>query len=146
MIPFDIIWPIIIECENSNNATDKDIDKQYREENKDLENRERIAYNRIKDISDKLNNNTPLIHHMCWGYLFKDIKFIAESIRNNTLKYPKNLEGFVINCCNIFTKLDEIYRDNFNLIKEYRDNIKMNKSIEDMDKDELLEYIRNHKL
>ena len=83
---------------------------------------------------------------MCWGYLFKDIEFIAESIRNNTLKYPKNLEGFVINCCNIFTKLDEIYRDNFNLIKEYRDNIKMNKSIEDMDKDELLEYIRNHKL
>lgn len=118
--------------------SDHDIDKVY------INTEEAIAYRRIRKIANENLNNVR------WDkaieILTQDVNLISYLIKENKLKHPEELKEFVENCCAIFSAWDNIYRPAFNSIKEYRDSVKTQKSIDDMDADELREYIRTHKI
>lgn len=118
--------------------SDNDIDKVY------INTEEAIAYRRIRKIANENLNNVR------WDkaieILTQDVNLISYLIKENKLKHPEELKEFVENCCTIFSAWDNIYRPAFNSIKEYRDSVKNQKSIDDMDADELREYIRTHKI
>ena len=115
-----------------------DIDKVY------INTEEAVAYRRIRKIANENLNNVR------WDkaieILTQDVNLISYLIKENKLKHPEELREFVENCCAIFSAWDNIYRPAFNSIKEYRDSVKIQKSIDDMDADELREYIRTHKI
>ena len=118
--------------------SDYDIDKTY------INTEEVVAYRRIRKIANENLNNVR------WDkaieILTQDVNLISYLIKENKLKHPEELKEFVENCCAIFSAWDNIYRPAFNSIKEFRDSIKTQKSIDDMDADELREYIRTHKI
>ena len=118
--------------------SDYDIDKLY------INTEEAIAYRRIRKIANENLNNVR------WDkaieILTQDVNLISYLIKENKLKHSEELREFVENCCAIFSAWDNIYRPAFNSIKEYRDSVKTQKSIDDMDADELREYIRTHKI
>ena len=125
--------------------SDEDIDKTYYRIPKEKDNSpEAVAYRRVRSIAnydaDKVN----------WAiaieFVTKDINTISNCIRNNKLKYPEELKEFVENVIAIYNYWDNQYREDFNLIKEYRDSVKKEKSIDDMDVDELREYIKKHNI
>ena len=126
-------------------SSDADIDKMYCRIPTEIDNSpESIAYRRIKSIANADTNNVN------WDIAIKcvteDINTISNLIRSNKIKFPEELKEFTENCIAIFDFWDNHYRDDFNLIKEYRDSIKLEKSIEEMDKDELIEYIKKHNI
>ena len=118
--------------------SDYDIDKVY------INTEEAVAYRRIRKIANENLNNVR------WDkaieILTQDVNLISYLIKENKLKHPEELKEFVENCCAIFSAWDNIYRPAFNSIKEYRDSVKNQKSIDEMDADELREYIRTHKI
>lgn len=124
---------------------DLDIDKVYCRIPFEMDNTaESIAYRRVRSIAKADTNNVN------WAVAIKcvteDINTISNLIRSNKLKFPEELKEFTENCIAIFDYWDIHYRDDFNLIKEYRDSVKKEKSIEEMDKDELLDYIKKHNI
>lgn len=66
-------------------------------------------------------------------------------IKYNELNHPEELKEFIENCCAIFEHWDNVYKEAFNSIKDYHNNRKT-KSIDDMDADELREYIKTHNI
>lgn len=119
--------------------SDWDIDKIY------INNTpESIAYRRIKSIANTDINKVDF--NKVIKCLSEDVETIYNCIKSNNIKYPNELKEFVENCCGIFESWDERYRQAFNAIKEYRDNVKTEKSIDEMDADELREYIRKHSI
>ena len=124
--------------------TDFDIDKMYVRIPNEVDNTpESIAYRRVRSIANTDTNN------INWAIAIKciteDINTISNLIRSNKIKFPEELKEFTENCIAIFNYWDNNYRDDFNLIKEYRDSVKT-KSIDDMDREELLEYIKKHNI
>lgn len=143
---FDFLKSIgynVVECRiPSQKPTDIDIDKVYVQE---LDNsKESLAYRRIRSIANSDTNNVK------WDIAIKDlsedVNTIYKAIKNNNLKFPHELKEFVENCCAIMDFWDTQYRQAFNAIKEYRDSIKTPKSIDDMNAEELREYIRKHNI
>ena len=131
------------------NTSDYDIDKQYRIPNEIDNSPESVAYRRIESIA---NSETSKVN---WAIAIKcvteDVNTISNLIRSNKLKYPEKLKEFVENVIAIYDYWDTQYRDDFCLIKEYRDSIKIEKSIDYMDIDdmtaeELREYIKKHNI
>lgn len=125
--------------------TNSDINKVYCRIPSEKDNTpESIAYRRVRSIANTDTNNVN------WAIAIKcvteDINAISNLIRNNKIKFPEELKEFIENCIAIFNHWDNNYRDDFNLIKEYRDSVKIVKSIEEMDKDELIEYIKQHNI
>lgn len=126
-------------------GTDYDIDKvQYRIPN-ELDNSPEItAYNRIKTIANMDTND------VCFAtaikILTKDVKLISKLIKDNNIKHPEELEEFTENAIAIMHCWDEQYREAFNTIKEFRDSYKAPKSIDEMNADELREYIKTHNI
>lgn len=122
----------------SQKPTDTDIDKVY------MHSEESIAYRRIRAIA-----NTPT-KNVKWDVAIKnlseDVNTIYKAIKNNNLKFPEELKEFVENCCAIMDFWDTEYRKAFNAIKEYRDSIKTPKSIDEMNAEELREYIKKHNI
>lgn len=118
--------------------SDHDIDKIY------INTEEAVAYRRIRKIANENLNNVR------WDkaieILTQDVNLISYLIKENKIKHPEELKEFVENCCAIFSAWDSIYRPAFNSIKEYRDSVKTQKSIDEMDADELREYIRTHNI
>lgn len=133
----------VVECRiPSQKPTDLDIDKSYI---KELDySKESIAYRRVRAIANSDTKNVK------WDVAIKnlseDVNTIYKAIKNNNLKFPNELKEFVENCCAIMDFWDTQYRQAFNAIKEYRDSIKTPKSIDDMDADELREYIKTHNI
>lgn len=127
-----------------NVPSDLDIDKVYRIPSQIDNSPEAVAYRRVKAIA-----NTPTTD-INWAIAIKnmteDVNTISNLIRSNKLKYPKKLKEFTENCIAIFNYWDNNYRDDFNLIKEYRDSVEIEKSIDEMDADELREYIKTHNI
>ena len=125
-------------------GTDTDIDKQYRIPNEIDNSLEAVAYRRIRAIANTNTNNVN------WAVAIKcvteDINTISNLIRSNKLKYPKELKEFTENCIAIFDYWDKHYRDDFNLIKAYRDSHPKEKSIDEMNAEELREYIKKHNI
>ena len=132
---FDV-EPIVVRIPSQ--STDLDIDKVY------TNTPECIAYKRVRAIA-----NTPLSKvnlHATIRCLSEDVETINNCIQNNNLKYPNELKEFTENCCAIFEAWDNVYRPAFVSIKEYRDNVKIEKSIDEMDADELRQYIKIHNI
>lgn len=130
------IEPIIVRIPSQ--STDLDIDKVY------TNTPECIAYRRVRAIA-----NTPIPKlniHAVIRCLSEDVETINNCIKNNNLKYPNELKEFTENCCAIFEAWNDIYKQAFISIKEYKDNIKIEKSIDKMNTEELREYIKTHKL
>ena len=124
--------------------TDGDIDKMYRIP-KEIDNSpEALAYRRVRSMANA--NRANVSTSKAIEFITKDINTISNCIRTNSLKHPEELEEFVINVIAIYNYWDDQYREDFNLIKEYRDSVKKGKSINDMDADELREYIRTHNI
>ena len=142
---FDFLKSIgyeVVECRiPSQKPTDMDIDKLYI---KGIDSKESIAYRRIRAIANSDTNNVQ------WDVAIKnlsqDVNTIYKAIKNNNLKFPEELKEFVENCCAIMDFWDTQYRQAFNAIKEYRDSIKTPKSIDDMNAEELREYIKKHNI
>lgn len=126
-------------------SSDYDIDKvQYRIPNEIDNSPEAIAYRRIESIA---NSNTAKVN---WGaaikYVTVDVNTISNLIRSNKIKHPNKLKEFVENILAIYDYWDTQYKEDFNLIKAYRESIKTEKSIDDMDADELRDYIKKHNI
>ena len=126
-------------------SSDYDIDKvQYRIPNEIDNSPEAVAYRRMKSIA----NSEPI--KINWAVAIKcvteDVNTISNLIRSNKIKYPKELKEFTENIISIFDYWDTQYREDFCLIKEYRDSVKKEKSIDEMNADELREYIKKHNI
>lgn len=124
--------------------TDGDIDKMYRIPTQIDNSPEAVAYRRVRSIANY--DATKVNWAKAIELVTRDIHTISNCIRDNKLKYPEELEEFVINVIAIYNYWDNQYREDFNLIKEYRDSAKKGKSINDMNADELREYIRTHNI
>ena len=98
---------------------------------------EALVYRRINSIANANVNNV----NWCIAikYLSEDVCFISKLIKDKNIKYPEKLKKFIENCCAIYAYWDDIYRE------DYHHNRKV-KSIDDMDADELREYIRTHNI
>ena len=126
-------------------SSDYDIDKvQYRIPNESDNSPEAIAYRRIRSIAHAEIKNVNFA--IAIKYLTEDIKLISELIKNNDLKHPEELKEFTENAITIMHCWDEEYREAFNTIKEFRDSYKTPKSIDEMNADELREYIKTHNI
>ena len=125
-------------------CSDYDIDKQYRIPNEIDNSPEAVAYRRIESIA---NSEAAKVN---WAVAIKcvteDVNTISNLIRSNKIKHPKKLKEFVENVLAIYDYWDTQYREDFCLIKEYRDSIKTEKSIDEMNADELREYIKKHNI
>lgn len=128
--------PVVVRIPSQ--ATDLDIDKVY------TNTPECIAYRRVRAIANAPLQKVNL--HAAIRCLSEDVETINNCIKNNILKYPNELKEFVENCCAIYEAWDDIYRPAFVSIKEYRDNVKIEKSIDEMDADELRQYIKTHNI
>ena len=125
-------------------SSDYDIDKVCRIPNEIDNSPEAVAYRRMESIA---NSEAAKVN---WAVAIKcvteDINTISNLIRSNKIKNPKKLKEFVENVIAIYDYWDSQYREDFCLIKEYRDSVKTEKSIDEMDADELREYIKKHNI
>jgi hypothetical protein len=126
-------------------GTDTDIDKvQYRIPNEIDNSPEAVAYRRIASIANtEANKINWAVAIKC---VTKDVNTISNLIRSNKIKHPEKLKEFVENVIAIYNYWDTQYREDFCLIKEYRDSVKIEKSIDEMDADELRDYIKKHNI
>ena len=125
-------------------SSDYDIDKVCHIPNEIDNSPEAVAYRRMESIA---NSEAAKVN---WAVAIKcvteDINTISNLIRSNKIKNPKKLKEFVENVIAIYDYWDSQYREDFCLIKEYRDSVKTEKSIDEMDADELREYIKKHNI
>lgn len=134
---FIIVFPCDWYTEKGN---DSDIDKIYNKSNNSIEE---IAYRRINSIANANRDNVNwTVAIKC---LSEDVSLISKLIKDKDIKHPEQLKEFIENCCAIYEYWDDVYREAFNSIKDYHHNRKI-KSIDEMDADELREYIRIHNI
>lgn len=124
---------------------DSDIDKVYFICNpnmpdivNDLANK---SYNRIASIAK--HEAKKLNFAIVSEYLYYDVGMIAALIQDKVLPNDDRLKQFIDNYQKINEMVGEKYRKNISIIENFY-NTPKEKSIDDMDADELREYIRNH--
>ena len=126
-------------------GTYTDIDKvQYRIPNEIDNSPEAVAYRRIASIAN--SEKTKVNWAVAIKCVTEDVNTISNLIRSNKIKHPNKLKEFVENVIAIYDYWDTQYREDFCLIKEYRDSVKTEKSIDEMDADELRDYIKKHNI
>ena len=124
--------------------TNNDINKIHHIHNEINSFPELFAYRRIRSIA---NTKIPNVNFaIAIQYLTEDVKTISKLIKDNDLRHPEELKEFVENAVAIMDEWDEQYHYAFNTIKEFRDSYKPPKSIDEMDADELREYIKKHNI
>lgn len=115
-------------------------------ESKPNDARELLAYRRINEIAttdcDKVRWEEVI------KYLTLDVLYVADCIKNNKLYHKDKLEKFTKNCCTIMSYWDEVYRDAFNSIKEFRDrkDEPSDLDIDKMNEQQLRKYIKKHNI
>ena len=124
--------------------SDGDIDKTYRIPKERDNSSEAIAYRRVRSIANY--DATKVNQAVAIELVTRDIHTISNCIKNNILKCPEKLKEFIENVITIYDYWNTQYRKDFNLIKKYSDSVKKEKSIDDMNVDELREYIRKHNI
>lgn len=116
---------------------DYDIDKTYIES---LEQRELLAYNRVHKIA------TTTIKDVIWEKAIKsvidDFHCINNLIKLKGIKYPERIKTFREDIYAIKDFLQDYF---YPQLREL-DNFECPKSIEEMDADELREYIKTHNI
>lgn len=118
---------------SENKPSDLDIDKIYSDN-------ETITYKRIKSIANADTNKVKW--NVAADNLITDIKYISNLIKINQIQHPEYLKEFKENCEAIFSYISILYNEYINTINSY----KIPKSIDEMDADELREYIRTHNI
>lgn len=118
---------------SENKPSDLGIDKIYSEN-------ELISYNRIKSIANADVNKVKW--NIAAEHLITDMSYISQLIKSNQIQHPERLKEFKENCESIFNYISNLYSDYKITINSY----KIPKSIDEMNADELREYIRTHNI
>lgn len=113
--------------------SDLDIDKIYSEN-------EILSYNRIKSIANADVNKVKW--NVAVEHLITDMSYISQLVNSNQIQHPERLKEFKENCEAIFNYISNLYSDYKITINSY----KIPKSIDEMNADELREYIRTHNI
>ena len=113
--------------------SDLDIDKIYGEN-------EILSYNRIKSIANADVNKVKW--NVAVEHLMTDMSYISQLVNSNQIKHPERLKEFKENCESIFNYISNLYSDYKITINSY----KIPKSIDEMNADELREYIKTHNM
>ena len=125
--------PIEVRVPSETKPSDLDIDKIYSDN-------EILSYNRIKSIANadvnKIKWNVAVEH------LITDMSYISQLVNSNQIQHPERLKEFKENCEAIFDYISNLYSEYKITINSY----KIPKSIDEMNADELREYIRTHKI
>ena len=113
-------------------------------ESKPDDARELLAYNRVNNIVEHSANE--LKWNLVIQYLTEDVLYIANCIKSGKVYHKDKLEQFTKNCCTIMSYWDEVYRDAFNSIKEFRDRKDKGSDldIDKMNEQQLREYIKKN--
>ena len=114
-------------------SSDLDIDKIYGEN-------EILSYNRIKSIANADVNKVKW--NVAVEHLMTDMSYISQLVNSNQIQHPERLKEFKENCESIFNYISNLYSDYKITINSY----KIPKSIDEMNADELREYIRTHNI
>ena len=114
-------------------SSDLDIDKIYGEN-------EILSYNRIKSIANADVNKVKW--NVAVEHLMTDMSYISQLVNSNQIQHPERLKEFKENCEAIFDYISNLYSKYKITINSY----KIPKSIDEMDADELREYIRTHNI
>ena len=121
--------PVIIRI-----PSDSDIDKI---KNTSIEE---LAYRRVRSIANA--NVEDVNWTIAIRCLSEDVCTIYNLIQDNKIRHPEELKEFIENCNAVYEQWDNVYREAFNSIKDFRDSLKKRKSIDDMNAEELRRYIR----
>lgn len=113
--------------------SDLDIDKIY----SDIEI---LSYNRIKSIANADVNKVKW--NVAVEHLMTDMSYISQLVNSNQIQHPERLKEFKENCESIFNYISNLYSDYKITINSY----KIPKSIDEMNADELREYIKTHNM
>ena len=126
-------------------SNDSDIDKVYFIYNPNMiqvvNNLANKSYNRIANIArhDPNKLNFAIVSE----YLYYDVGMIASLIQDKVLPNDDRLKQFIDDFQKLNVMLGEKYRKNVSIIEDFY-NTPIEKSIDDMDADELRDYIRKH--
>lgn len=118
---------------SENEPSDLDINKIYSEA-------EILSYNRIKSIANADVNKVKW--NIAAEHLIADMSYISQLIKLNQIQHPERLKEFKENCKAIAEHICNIYDKYIHTISSY----KIPKSIDEMNADELREYIKTHNI
>lgn len=143
----DCIEVIMPRIPSEKKSSDSDIDKFYAMCNVNIEKfTNKLAnesYNRIANIAKHEAKDLNLA--IAAKYLHYDLGMIAALIQDKALPNDDRLKQFIDNYQKINEMLGEKYRKDISIIENFY-NTPIEKSIDDMDVDELREYIRTHNI
>ena len=126
------------------NFSDADIDKVYRIPSQSVIDREKLCYNRAKAIKKSLAEG----HKINWSLVIEnvneDINFIQCLIEENIISDKQSLNQTTKIWEFIYTEFHKHMTANIIEISLLAD--KKEKDINDMNKEELLEYIKKHNI
>ena len=126
------------------NTSDYDIDKVYRIPSQNVIDREKLCYNRAKAIKQSLTEG----HNINWSLIIEnvneDINIIQSLIEENLISDKQSLNQTTKIWEFIYTEFHKHMTANIIEISLFADKIE--KSIDDMDADELREYIKKHNI
>ena len=127
-----------------NKATDWDIDKVYRIPSQNIVDREKLCYNRAKAIKQSLAEG----HKVNWSLVIEnvneDINIIQSLIEENLISDKQILNQTTKIWEFIYTEFHKHMTANIIEISLFTD--KKEKSIDDMNAEELREYIKKHNI
>lgn len=112
-------------------------DKSYTES---LKTNEILAYNRVHKIAT--SNVKDVIWSKAIAYIVEDLLHINHLINSNNIKYPERIKTFREDIYAIKDFLQDYF---YPQLREL-DNFECPKSIDEMDADELRQYIKTHNI
>lgn len=118
-------------------SEDYDIDKPYTES---LKSNELLAYNRVHKIAT--SDVKDVIWSKAIGYIVTDLLYINHLIKTNNIKYPERIKTFREDIYAIKDFLQDYF---YNQLSELN-SFECPKSIDEMDADELRQYIKTHNI
>lgn len=143
----DYIKVIMPRIPSEKKSHDSDIDKLYFMCNPNISeianNLANKSYNRIANIAKHEVKDLNLA--IVSKYLYYDVGMIAALIQDKVLPNDDRLKQFIDNFQKLNEMLGDKYRKNVSIIENFYITPK-EKSIDDMDVDELREYIRKHNI
>lgn len=143
----DYIELIMPRIPSEKKSHDSDIDKIYFMCNpniKEIANKlANKSYNRIANIAKHKAKELNLA--IVSEYLYYDVGIIAALIQDKALPNDNRLKQFIDDFQKLNEMLGDKYRKNVSIIENFY-NAPKEKSIDDMDVDELREYIKTHNI
>lgn len=126
------------------NSSDYDIDKVYRIPSQNIVDREKLCYNRAKAIKQSLAAGHKINWSMVIENVNEDINVIQSLIEENLISDKQTLSQTTKIWEFIYIEFDKHMAANIAKIITFAN--KKEKTIDDMDVDELREYIKKHNI